>query len=124
MDKRNKLINTMLDRGYSLIEDDVYHIAQRLQKYDKDLCLFFNPYRGAYEIHTPLYSPSYCVSNEHCDYELLLKLKRADNRTEYGFREKMDEIDKEQELKEIRDEKRFEDLKRDVIRQVERKFRT
>ena len=123
MDKKNKLIDKMLDRGYHLVENDVYNIAQRLQKYDKDLCLFFNPYRGAYEIHTPLYSPSYCVSNEYCDYELLLKLKRADNRTEYGFREKMDEIDREQELKETRNEKRFEDLKRDVIRQVERKFR-
>lgn len=124
MEQKNKLISRLLERGYQLVEHDVYNIVQRLQKYDKDLCLFFNPYRGAYEIHTPLYSPSYCVSSEHCDYELLLKLKRADNRTEYGFREKMDEIDKEQELKELRDEKRFGDLKRDVIRQVERKFRT
>lgn len=122
MDKKNKLIRRLSSKGYKLIEDDVYNISKRIRQYDKDLLLFFNPSNGAYEIHTSLSLPSYCVSSDVLDSRLLLKLKRADNRTEYGMREKMDEIEREQEEKEKASQRHFDDLRQNVLRECERKF--
>lgn len=126
MDKRRTLIDRMLKRGYKLIENDVFNIANRIRKYDKDLVLFFNPYRGAYEVHTSFYittsRPTYCVSSDSLDYSLILKLKRADNRTEYGFREKLDDIEKSYDQEEKSKQKEYENIKEDILKRCEKEF--
>lgn len=114
MRRKELLINKFTSLGYKLITSDSYNIANRIEKYDKDLVLFFNPNRKRYEIHTSSFFPSklptYCVGSPYLDSELILMLKRADNRTEFGFREKMDILEREELQREINANKKEKDL--------------
>ena len=49
---RKELINHFQKLGYKLITSDSYNIANRIEKYDKDLVLFFNPTRRRYDTCT------------------------------------------------------------------------
>lgn len=120
MERSFLLINFLTSLGYKLIEDDNFNLANRIRKYDKDLLLFFNPKIKRYEIHSctffPSSRPTYCTSSKYLDSELLLKLKRADNRTEFGFREKMDLIEQDRLKEEIANEKREQDLRENLVK--------
>lgn len=103
--RKELLISRFQRLGYKLITSDSYNIANRVEKYDKDLVLFFNPSRKRYEIHSctffPSNRPTYVCGSPYLDSELILFMKRADNRTEFGFREKMDLLDREEQIREI-----------------------
>lgn len=124
MDKRELLIEYFKKLGYKHIEDDSYNIAKRVKKYDKELVLLFNPKMERYEVHTcaffPSSRPTYCVGCNHLDYELIHRLKEADNRTEYGFREKMDEIEQARIKAELSKEKRENDLRDYFVGNIKR----
>lgn len=124
MRRKELLIKFFTSLGYKLITSDNYNIANRIEKYDKDLVLFFNPNRKRYEVHTssffPSKRPTYCVGSPYLDSELILMLKRADNRTEFGFREKMDVLDQEELGKEIESKKKEQDLRDNFIRNVKK----
>jgi len=124
MERRNQLINFLTSLGYKLIESDNYNLANRIKKYDKDLLLFFNPKYPRYEIHSctffPSNRPTYCISSEYLDSELLLKLKRADNRTEFGFREKMDLVEQSRLKEEISNQKKEQDLRENMMSNVKK----
>jgi len=119
MRRKELLIEHFISLGYKLITSDSYNIANRIEKYDKDLVLFFNPNRKRYEVHTsfcfPSKRPTYCVGNPYLDSELILMLKRADNRTEFGFREKMDILDREEMKREVDSNKKEQDLRENFI---------
>ena len=124
MERRNQLINFLTSLGYKLIESDNYNLANRIKKYDKDLLLFFNPKYPRYEIHSctffPSNRPTYCISSEYLDSELLLKLKRADNRTEFGFREKMDLVEQSRLKEEVSNQKKEQDLRENMMSNVKK----
>ena len=124
MERRNQLINFLTSLGYKLIESDNYNLANRIKKYDKDLLLFFNPKYPRYEIHSctffPSNRPTYCISSPYLDSELILKLKRADNRTEFDFREKMDLLDREKLQRDIINKKAECDLRENFINEVKK----
>lgn len=126
MDNNEKLIEYLVNRGYIHIKDDVYDISKRIEKYDKNLILLYNTHQARFEIHTSLnflpYRPTYCVGSKYLDSSLILKLKKADNRTEYGLREKLDDIDLSYEIEEKNKNAKFEDLKQDFIKNVEKKL--
>jgi len=124
MNRKELLISHFSRLGYKLITSDSYNIAKRIEKYDKDLVLFFNPTRKRYEIHSctffPSSRPTYVCGCPHLDSEIILFMKRADNRTEFGFREKMDLLDREERQREIEKEKKFQDLKEDLLSNVKK----
>ena len=126
MDRKEGLIRKMLMRGYKHIEDDVYEIAKRVNEYDEDLLLFFNPKMKRYEIHSctffPSSRPTYCISGEHLDYRLIDALRWADNRTDYGFNEKMSDIEKSYEQEELSKEKKVEDMQHEVKKDVKQRL--
>lgn len=116
MDKERKLKTLLQKRGYKIIDSDVYNISKRLKEYDRDLVLCFNPHRGRYEVHTCLYIlhkvllPTYCISCENLNGEILEKIKKADNRSTYDFNQKMKDIDTFMMKKEKDKEKNERDL--------------
>ena len=122
MDRKELLINYFSKLGYKLITSDNYNIANRVKKYDKDLILFFNPNRKRYEIHSctffPSNRPTYCVGSPYLDSELILMLKRADNRTEFSFREKMDVLDNEELKRELDSKKKEQDIRENFIQRI------
>jgi len=124
MERRNLLINFLTSLGYKLIMSDNFNIANRIEKYDKDLLLFFNPKYPRYEIHSctffPSNRPTYCVSSPCLDSELILKLKRADNRTEFGFREKMDLVEQSRLKEEMSNQKKEQDLRESMLNSVKK----
>jgi len=126
MERKEQLINFFTSLGYKLIESDNYNIANRIRRYDKDLILFFNPKMPRYEIHSctffPSNRPTYCVGSPYLDSELILKLKRADNRTEFGFREKMDLIEESKLKEEISNQKKEQDLRENFISTIKKEF--
>lgn len=117
--RKELLINHFRKLGYKLITSDPYNIANRIEKYDKDLVLFFNPTRKRYEIHSctfyPSTRPTYVCGGPYLDAELILFMKRADNRTEFGFREKMDLLDREEQQREIESSKKEKDMRDNVL---------
>lgn len=117
--RKELLINHFQKLGYKLITSDSYNIANRIEKYDKDLVLFFNPTRKRYEIHSctffPSNRPTYVCGSPYLDAELILFMKRADNRTEFGFREKMDLLDREEEQREIEKRNKEKDMRDNVL---------
>ena len=120
---REEFIRYFKGLGYIPIEDDVFNIAKRLRKYDNDLILFFNPRNKRYEVHSctffPSKRPTYCVSCEFLDYEIILKIRQADNRV-IGFNEKMKMIDESKIKEEIMKAKKEEDLRDNFIREVKK----
>jgi len=124
MGRKELLIKFFTSLGYKLITSDNFNIAKRIEKYDKDLILFFNPKMLRYEVHSctffPSSRPTYCVGSPYLDSELILMLKRADNRTEFGFREKMDVLDQEELEREIESKKKEKDMRDDFIRNVKK----
>ena len=124
MRRKELLIKFFTSLGYKLITSDNFNIAKRIEKYDKDLILFFNPKMLRYEVHSctffPSSRPTYCVGSPYLDSELILMLKRADNRTEFGFREKMDVLDQEELEREIESKKKEKDMRDDFIRNVKK----
>ena len=122
--RKELLINHFQKLGYKLITSDSYNIANRVEKYDKDLVLFFNPIRKRYEIHSctffPSARPTYVCGNPYLDAELILFMKRADNRTEFGFREKMDLLDREEQQREIEKSKKEQDLRENFLNNIKR----
>lgn len=122
--RKELLISHFSKLGYKLITSDSYNIAKRIEKYDKDLVLFFNPTRKRYEIHSctffPSNRPTYVCGSPYLDAELILFMKRADNRTEFGFREKMDLLDREERQREIEKDKKFQDLKEEILLNVKK----
>ncbi|GEM_PF-2520930 len=127
MNRKELLVKRLREKGYLHIEDDVYDIAQRISEYDEDLILFFNPYFKRYEIHSctffPSSRPTYCVGTDILDSRLLFKLRMADNRTEYGFKEKMKDIEKGYELEETRKEKITDDIQNEVKKDVKQRLK-
>ncbi len=117
--RKELLINHFQKLGYKLITSDSYNIANRIEKYDKDLVLFFNPTRRRYEIHSctffPSARPTYVCGNPYLDAEIIMFMKRADNRTEFGFREKMDLLDREEEQREIEKRNKEKDMRDNVL---------
>ena len=77
MRRKELLIERFTSLGYKLITSDNYNIANRIEKYDKDLVLFFNPFRKRYEVHTSFFFPSkkptYCVGSPYLDSELVVR---------------------------------------------------
>ena len=124
MGRKELLIKFFTSLGYKLITSDNFNIAKRIEKYDKDLILFFNPKMLRYEVHSctffPSSRPTYCVGSPYLDSELILMLKRADNRTEFGFREKMDVLDQEELEREIESKKKEKDMRDDFISNVKK----
>lgn len=122
MNRRELLIKHFTSLGYKLIESDNFNIANRIERYDKDLILFFNPKTKRYEIHSctffPSKRPTYCVGSPFLDSELILMLKRADNRTEFGFREKMDLLEREELHREYENKKKEQDVRENFIRTI------
>ncbi|MDD3174570.1 MAG: hypothetical protein PHF63_13080 [Herbinix sp.] len=120
--KREQFIDYFKSLGYILIESDNYNIANRIRKYDKNLFLFFNPKRKRYEIHSctffPSNRPTYCVGSPYLDSELILMLKRADNRTEFGLREKMDLLEREELQRENENKKKEQDFRDNFIKTI------
>lgn len=127
MNRKEYLINHLLKRGYRHIEDDIYDISKRVSEYDEDLILFFNPRRQRYEIHSctffPSARPTYCVGSNRLDAELIYTLRMADNRTEYGFKEKMKDIDKGYDLKEERENKAVEIIQKEVKKDTKQRLK-
>lgn len=122
--RKELLINHFQKLGYKLITSDSYNIANRIEKYDRDLILFFNPKRQRYEIHSctffPSARPTYVCGSPYLDAELILFMKRADNRTEFGFREKMDLLEQEELQREIERNKREQDLREHFINKIKK----
>jgi hypothetical protein len=122
--RKELLISRFQKLGYKLITSDSYNIAKRIEKYDSDLVLFFNPARKRYEIHSctffPSSRPTYVCGSPYLDAELILYMKRADNRTEFGFREKMDLLDREERQREIEKSKKEQDIRDNVISSIKK----
>lgn len=120
---REQFIDYLSKKGYIPIEDDVYNISKRIKKYDNDLVLFYNPGNKRYEVHTctffPSKRPTYCVSNEFCDYELLEKLRKADNRV-ITFNKKMQMVEESKLMEEIAKEKKEQDLRENFISRMKK----
>lgn len=118
------MINHYSKLGYKLILSDVYNISKRIEKYDKDLILFFNPSRERYEIHSctffPSSRPTYVCGSPFLDSELILFMKRADNRTEFGFREKMDLLGREEQIREIEKKNKEQALRDNILSSIKK----
>ena len=127
MNRKEGLIKRLRERGYKHIEDDVYDIAHRINEYDGELLLFFNPFIKRYEIHSctsfPSNRPTYCVSSYELDYRIINSLRWADNRSDYGFKEKMDDIEKSYDLEEKRKSQTVEDMQKEVKNDVKTRLK-
>ncbi len=126
MNRKEYLVKHLIERGYHHIEDDVYDIAKRTSEYDEDLILFFNPHIKRYEIHSctffPSTRPTYCVGSDKLDAELLYMLRMADNRTEYGFKEKMDDVEESIIREEIRKQNAVEDIQKEAAKDAKQRL--
>jgi len=124
MNRKELLINHFQKLGYKLITSDPYNIANRIEKYDSDLVLFFNPSRERYEIRSctffPSSRPTYVCGSPHLDSELIIYMKRADNRTEFGFREKMDLLDREEQLREIEKKNKEQAMRENILSMIKK----
>ncbi len=127
MNRKEYLVKHLRERGYHHIEDDVYDIAKRISEYDEDLILFFNPHIKRYEIHSctffPSSRPTYCVGSNKLDAELLYTLRMADNRTEYGFKEKMDDVEESIIREEIRKKNAVEDVQKEAAKDAKQRLK-
>lgn len=126
MNRRELLINHMLQKGYKYMESDVFDMADRIKEYDEDLILFFNTAKGRYEIHSctffPSAKPTYCVSSNRLE-DLIKRLMIADNATRYGFKEKMNDIDKSYKAKEKNEKEKQRDKQRETKKDIEQRLK-
>ena len=127
MNRKEGLIKHLRERGYLHIEDDICDIAQRINEYDEDLLLFFNPTKERYEIHSctffPSKRPTYCVSSNTLDCRIIDTLRWSDNRSDYGFKEKMNDIDRSYELEEEKKAQVEREMQREVKKDVETRLK-
>lgn len=90
-----------------VIQSDVYDIAKRISEYDEDLVTVYNGQMDEFQVYDTKTFPIMTVATfaKELDSRLIEKVKRADNRTSYGMRAKLDDIKHEQEKREA-DEKK------------------
>ena len=99
--------DTLAKNGLIVIESDVFDIAKRISEYDKDLVTVYNGQKDEFQVWDTKGFPNMVVATfaKELDARLIERVKRADNRTSYGMRAKLDEIKKEQDKREV-DEKK------------------
>jgi len=94
-------------KGLKVIYSDTQDIGKRINAYDKDLILTYNPKQNEYQVYDVQNYPIVMIATfaSVLDARLIERVKRADNRTSYGIRAKVDEVRNEQMKKEA-DEKK------------------
>lgn len=99
--------DTLKENGLIVIETDVFDIAKRISTYDECLVTVYNGSKDEFQVWDTRDFPNMVVATfaKDLDARLIEKVKRADNRTSYGMRAKIDEIRREQEKREA-DEKK------------------
>ena len=103
-------------KGLKVIESDVYDIAQRISAYDPNLVTTWNPKQEEYQVYDCRLFPHIMMATWHnvLDRRLLERVRRADGRTEYGTKAKLDEVQAEHEKKELDEKKEAHDLAQSV----------
>lgn len=106
MDK-NTIYDALEKNGLIVIKSDVFDIANRISAYDDTLVTVYNASKDEFQVWDTANFPNMMVATfaKDLDARLVEKVKRADNRTSYGMRAKLDEIKAEQEKREA-DEKK------------------
>ena len=90
----------MQERGYIVLDSDVYNIGKRLKEYDPCLFLVWDNSKQEYQVWSSEKGLQFVVWAKELDARILEKVKKADGRTSYGLKAKLDEINSERELKE------------------------
>ena len=89
------------DMGLIIIGSDVFGIADRLKCYDPELVLCYNERKKEYQVWTQ--GGACAAISDRLDAELIEKVMRADGRTSYGMRAKLDELKAQREYDEQRE---------------------
>jgi len=94
----------MIIRGYEVIESDVLNVCEGIREYDRTLSVIFNEKMKEFQVYENVENKAPCMVtfSNNLDRRLIDKLMKADNKTEYGFSEKIADIE---------DEKIFEEHK-------------
>lgn len=108
----------MQKQGYIIIDSNVYDIPKRLRDYDPNLFVVYCPWKEEYQVWSHERGLQFVTRVIELDSRTIEKVKRADGRTQYGIKAKLEELKAQKEYTERKEREDAHDVAQTVKQEL------